>query len=110
MNREERLARNEVLFREVNERIEEVKAREGGPIEFLCECGIETCIEVIRLSTSEYEELRSDPTTFAVVPGHEIEDIEVVVSEGDHFNVVRKHERESEIARTTDPRSSGRSG
>lgn len=105
MNREERLARNEVLFREVNERIEEMRSGEDGEIEFLCECGLETCTAVIKLSTNEYEKLRSDPTTFAVAPGHEIEDIEAVVSESDHFNVVRKHESESEIARRMDPRS-----
>jgi hypothetical protein len=105
MNREDRLARNEVLFREVNERIEEVKALEEGPTEFLCECGRETCTEVIRLSTNQYEELRSDPTTFAVIPGHEIDEIEVVVSASAHLNVVRKHASESAIARKTDPRS-----
>jgi hypothetical protein len=106
MNREERLARNEALFREVNERIEEVKSGVvEEPIEFLCECGDDTCIEVVKLSTNQYEELRSDPTTFAVVPGHEIEDIEVVVSADAHFNVVRKHASESVIARKTDPRS-----
>ena len=105
MSREERLARNETLFREVNERIEEVKASESSTIEFLCECGVETCIEGVKLSTDEYEALRSDPTTFAVLRGHEIEDIEIVVSEGDRFLVVRKQGNEGETARKLDPRS-----
>ena len=105
MSREERLARNEALFREVNERIEEVKSGEGEPIEFLCECGSDSCIEVIKLSTDEYEALRSDPATFAVIRGHEIEDIEVVVSESDHFIVVRKQGSEGETVRKLDPRS-----
>jgi hypothetical protein len=105
VSREKRLARNEAFFREVNERIEEVKGPKEGPTEFLCECGRETCTEAIKLSTSQYEQLRSDPTTFAVVPGHEIEDIEVVVSANAHFNVVRKHESVSDVARKTDPRS-----
>jgi hypothetical protein len=105
VSREERLARNEALFREVNERIEEVKASESGTVEFLCECGVETCIEVIKLAPNEYEALRSDPTTFAVLRGHEIEDIEIVVSERDHFLVVRKQGNEGETARKMDPRS-----
>lgn len=105
MNREDRLARNEVLFREVNERIEEVASTEDGMFEFLCECGLTECTEVVRMTAAEYEGVRADPTTFALVRGHEIEDIEDVVSETDRFNVVRKRPGERDIARLTDPRS-----
>jgi hypothetical protein len=106
MNREERLARNEALFREVNERIEEVKAPQDGEFEILCECGSRECTAVVSVSTPEYEALRADPTTFAVISGHEIADVEDVVRKAPGFNVVRKHAGESEIARKTDPRSS----
>ena len=105
MNREDRLARNETLFREVNERIEEVRSPEEDQIEFLCECGVEACKDVISLTVAEYEELRADSTTFAVVPGHSIEDIESVVAKTERFDVVRKHPSEQDIARSTDPRS-----
>ena len=104
MNREDRLARNETLFREVNERIEEVRSPEEDQIEFLCECGVEACKDAISLTVAEYEELRADPTTFAVVPGHSIEDIESVVVETERFHVVRKHPSEQDIARSTDRR------
>ena len=104
--RKERLARNEALFREVNERVEELS---GGTaleqVEFVCECGDESCIQTIPLTRPEYEQLRADPVHFAVVPGHEILEVENVVSEGDRFYVVRKHGEEQEIARATDPRS-----
>lgn len=105
MNREDRLARNETLFREVNERIEEVRSPEEDQIGFLCECGVEACKDVISLTVAEYEELRADSTTFAVVPGHSIGDIESVVAETERFHVVRKHPSEQDIARSTDPRS-----
>jgi hypothetical protein len=105
VNREHRLARNETLFREVNERIEEIRSPEEDQIEFLCECGVEECKDAISLTVPEYERLRADATTFAVVPGHSIEDIEDVVSETERFHVVRKHPSEKDVARSTDPRS-----
>ena len=105
MNREDRLARNETLFREVNERIEEIRSPEEDQIEFLCECGVTECKDTVRLTGAEYEKLRADPITFAVVPGHSIEDIESLVVETDRFHVVRKHPGEQDIARSTDPRS-----
>jgi hypothetical protein len=106
--RKERLARNEALFREVNERVEEIS--EGAPrldsIDFICECGDADCTQAIPLTRPEYEQLRADPLHFAVVPGHAIPDIEeVVFNDGDRVQVVRKHEDEELIARVTDPRS-----
>jgi hypothetical protein len=100
-----RLARNEALFREVNERVEEISGRAGlDMIDFICECGDADCTMPISLTASEYEELRTDPVHFAIVPGHAIPEVEDVVSEGDRFQVVRKHSEEQQIARATDPR------
>jgi hypothetical protein len=102
---EDRIARNETLFREVNERVQEVSSHtSNGRIDFLCECGDETCTESISLSRDEYERLRSDPLTFGVKPGHVIPDVEDIVEENDRFHTVRKHEDEGRIARATDPR------
>ena len=100
------LARNEALFREVNERVDEVSATATlDSIDFICECGNADCTEAIALTPSEYERVRADPLLFAVVPGHEIPDVEEVVSESKRFYVVRKHEGEARIARITDPRA-----
>jgi hypothetical protein len=93
-----RTARNESLFREVNDRIEELSenveaqgiAPEGGLIEFHCECGREDCTERVRLTVAEYEHVRSDNDRFAVVPGHETPEMEAVVETGDRFVVVDK--------------------
>jgi hypothetical protein len=105
-DRADRLARNEALFRSVNERVEEVV--QPGPaetIDFLCECGDSECVEKISLAREEYERVRAHGAQFALVAGHEIPEIEYVVMRSDRFLVVRKHPDEAEIAQETDPRS-----
>lgn len=105
--REERFGRNEVLFREVNERIETIQKGQGvaGHFDFLCECGDKNCIEQMSMTLVEYEAIRSDPTYFVVVPGHELLEIERIVQTGDRFSVVRKQEEAALIAEEHDPRS-----
>jgi hypothetical protein len=103
--RDERLARNEALFREVNERIEQISRDESQePLEFLCECGDAGCTATIPLSRTEYERVRSDPMFFVVKPGHGAASVEDVVGEDERYQIVRKHEVEARIARETDPR------
>jgi hypothetical protein len=104
--REDRLARNEVLFREVNERVEQVAPDDPGEaIDFLCECGDADCTQTISLTKPEYEHARSEPTFFAVTPSHAIPEIEHVVERHERFYIVKKHEQESRIAVETDPRA-----
>lgn len=103
-SREDRIVRNETLFREVNERVRDLTPSEGG-IEFICECGDEQCIDRVSLSVDEYERVRSDPVEFFVKPGHETLDVEEVVETHDHYLLVRKHVVERNIARQTDPRA-----
>ena len=103
--RKYQIARNEALFREVNERIQEVSDSRATPTtDFLCECGDEACTETVPMRDEEYEHVRADPLLFAVLPGHEIQDVEEVVAENQRFNVVRKHVAEAAIAEETDPR------
>ena len=71
---DERTGENEALFREVNERLKERKRDDSAwqaPSEWICECAEETCTERIVMSPLEYEQLRSEPTHFAVVPNEE---------------------------------------
>ena len=94
----ERTARNESLFREVNDRIEELSkdveaqgiAPDGGLIEFHCECGRESCDERVRMTVVEYQCVRSDNDRFAIVPGHETPEMEAVVEANGRFLVVDK--------------------
>jgi hypothetical protein len=62
----ERLARNQVLFPEVNERLREMIGDSEAPTEFLCECSNADCSETIALDLDEYEGVRSSPNLFAV--------------------------------------------
>jgi hypothetical protein len=106
--REERLGANEALFREVNDRVAEV-AEEfiagESPIDFSCECGDRACAEQIAMTVGEYEALRAEATHFAVVPGHEVPDIERVVARHPNYVVVEKQDPDAkEVARETDPR------
>jgi hypothetical protein len=105
--REERLARNEAISREINEGIEE--AERSSPDEaytrMLCECGHRDCDRVVAITLDEYAEVRQDPRRFFVVAEHVIPDIEVVRSETERFTVVRKLEgTPAEVAESTDPR------
>ncbi len=107
MGRAERLARNEALFREVNERLEELGRRTGtadGGLDFVCECADGSCTERIHLSLPEYEEVRSDPTHFAVLPGHEV-CAEHVVADRGRYRIVAKDGTAGTLAEDTDPRS-----
>jgi hypothetical protein len=104
--REERIARNEVLFREVNERIRELAdpPREAR-IEIFCECGLDDCTERIEVRVRDYELVRAEPTRFVLREGHEISDVEDVVISPDGYLVVEKLGRLAVVARETDPRS-----
>lgn len=106
-SREERVAKNEVLFREVNERIQEAAERADfeGPTVFICECGREDCADPIELSLEEYEHVRAEATRFTIAPSHAMEDVERIVERYDRYMVVEKMERAAEIAREHDPRA-----
>jgi hypothetical protein len=102
VSREDRIVRNEALFREVNERLEEIQESAAETFGVVCECGDAGCKEMLEVTTHEYRDVRAEPTHFLVIPGHEIPDVETVVERTTHFNVVRKHVEEEQIARLTD--------
>lgn len=107
---QQRKAANEALFREVNERMEELHNRfmltEEEPFAVVCECDRLDCNERIELDVAEYERVRQDATCFIVRPGHEDSAVEDIVDTGSHHVIVRKRRGEpAEIARETDPRT-----
>ena len=108
MARKERMAKNEALFREVNERVREIQSggQPEGVVEFLCECGNEDCTAALPLTAAEYEHVRSHSAQFVIVPAHDDPEVESVVGGvAGRFAIVRKHEDEEMIARATDPRA-----
>ena len=106
-----RAARNESLYREVNERIEELNKRFDAALEagaaWVCECADTECTEPIEMTLGEYEELRSYPTRFAVLPGHVVAGVERVVDTHDSYVVVEKVGAAAQVAAELDPRTAG---
>ena len=102
---EKRLALNEALFRETNERVEErvrLFVRDQEMFGILCECASLDCKQRITLSRDEYAQVRSDPTQFVVKPGHTVEEIEEVVLRNERFEVVRKRGVAADVAEFLD--------
>jgi len=87
----QRLARNQVIFREVNERLRALAdAVPDGTTDYLCECGDVECTDKIELRLLEYESVRARPWTFFIVPGHERLEVERIVNELASYMVVEK--------------------
>lgn len=108
--RRARAARNQSLFREVNERIVELSHRfgdEARPNAYLCECLNAECSATIEVPYDEYERLREQGNRFFVLPGHEDRAIEDVVETTPRYVVVEKIGVAREIAESADPRSAG---
>jgi hypothetical protein len=107
--RARRIGENEALYRSINEKIEGLNEAFGVVTETMavvCECGQLECTEQIELDMPTYERVRSEPTMFVVLPGHEIPDVEEVVERLDGFYIIRKDPGgPAELARETDPRS-----
>ena len=70
---EQRAARNEALFREVNENIARLEQRYGStatePV-FICECSNDDCTEHVAVDEDTYRRVREHPRRFLVLPGH----------------------------------------
>lgn len=106
MSREERLAKNEAVLRDINEGIREgAQSIPGERAIFLCECGQPDCEETISLTQNDYEGVRANPRRFFMTPGHEHADIEKIVEHRDSYVVTEKFGRAAEIAEESDPSS-----
>jgi hypothetical protein len=91
--REKRIARNETMFREANERAKSWEERHRLHSEgelYFCECGDRECLEKVRLAKADYERIRMDPTHFVVIPGHEVSEVETVIEAHEGWAIVEK--------------------
>jgi hypothetical protein len=108
-SQEERIARNDSIFRDANEEIA-AYANDHEFVEqvpFLCECATESCVTVVNLSLIEYEEVRSAPTRFFVAPGHQGSEGSVAMLEDrGRYLLVEKGGLAGDVATRLDPRSS----
>lgn len=108
IDHEERLARNESLFRELNERINDVAGALGGDdhgYEFVCECSDSHCTERLTLTRAEYEHVRADGTRFVLARGHATPEVEHVVEHEDDHLVIEKIGVAADVAARLDPRT-----
>jgi hypothetical protein len=101
---EQRAARNEALFREVNENIARLEERHGTttaePV-FLCECAKAECTQHVAVEPDVYLRVREEPRYFLVLPGHEDPQIERVVETHPDYLVVEKTGAAGEVAEHT---------
>jgi hypothetical protein len=103
---ERRLAENEVIFRQANEKAvktleviskqeaeEKVNNTHNGDLTlyFYCECADDKCKERIKLTTSNYKNIHNQSNIFIIIPGHELPEIEKVVKQFPDYFVVQKY-------------------
>jgi hypothetical protein len=91
-SREERVARNEALFQEVNRQIEKLEETLGRreTLAILCECSKKHCLDGVEVEPAVYQRVRSNPLLFFLVPGHEDLEVERIVERTPRFLVVEK--------------------
>jgi hypothetical protein len=106
--RERRLAQNEILFRQVNEGVEEIAsthAEDDHVYEFYCECANADCTMHVHITLAEYERVRADARRFLIRPEHALPEVESVVERKDDWWVIEKQGEAGELAEAADPRS-----
>jgi hypothetical protein len=103
--REIRAARNQSMFRQINERLtrDDPLAELTGSHVIACECADATCVQTLSISHEQYQRIRSQPRHFAVLHGHVYPEVEIVVAEHRTHVVVEKAGEAAHIAEALDP-------
>jgi hypothetical protein len=102
--REIRAARNQALFRAVNEKIIELNEEfggMGGRVSIACECSRVDCVQLLEIRPGAYRAVRESPRSFAVLPDHVDAQVERVVSTHDGYEVVEVHGHGARVAEAT---------
>ena len=92
---EDRIVKINRTFREANERIRARAQQYDAPLEripFLCECPRPDCVQIVRLTISEYSDVRANPVHFFTAPCHENDEEplgKVVVDHGEYVVVAK---------------------
>jgi hypothetical protein len=105
-----RLARNEAMFREANERVEDINRTFGeitGSFEIFCECRDRACTERISVPVAVYERVRGNAKHFLLCVGHEDPEVDRLLEDHETYVIVEKEGDEAErVAEESDPRRS----
>jgi hypothetical protein len=106
--RNERVAKNEAMYRSVNRELEHASEKAGEEptdrIDVLCECGKDSCEATLDLTIAEYDEVHRQLDRFVVAPGHEDDQIERVVTRTEDYLVVDKFGEAERIAEAEERR------
>jgi hypothetical protein len=108
VRRQVHLATNQVIFREINEQLEELNDSFSEIIplgDFVCECADTNCTERIGMTIPQYEQLRAHATRFAVRKGHLSPEAERIVQEEAGYMVVEMVGAAGAYAARFDPRT-----
>ena len=107
-SRLQRVSQNEAIFRATNREIEGASEELGGgpqdELTVICECGEDGCSSTIDLTVAGYDEAHKQRDRFIVVPGHEDERIERVVTRAPNYLVVDKFGEAETIATAEEDR------
>ena len=104
----DRLARNEAVYRDVNEQIDALNSL--GPalprFPIVCECASEGCAQTLTIEHELYEAVRAHPERFIVKSGHVSPMVDEVVEDlGELVVVAKRAGKPREVAEATDPRT-----
>jgi hypothetical protein len=105
--RRDRLVKNEITFRDYNNRRVAVEhqavavdeAVEEELVPFVCEWGSADCIGALMVTVGEFEASHSTPNRFLIKPDHIYPDVEFIAEQHEHYWVVEKHPSEMPLNR-----------
>jgi hypothetical protein len=89
--REVRQAKNQALFRSVNDRIAELSERfaDDQDLQIICECANTGCTERIEVPFEEYARIRECVDWYVITPGHVFPDAEHVIEQHNGYEIVK---------------------
>src|SRR5215210_574122 len=93
-DRELRAARNQALFRAVNEKLRELNDAFAEVTEryaIACECADVSCVETLHIVMEEYVAVRDHHNHFVVLKDHVYPEVERVIGQNDGYVVVEKN-------------------
>ena len=106
-NSDVRAAKNESVFRELNEQLEAAATGSSSDVSgFVCECANIACTAVLAVPLGEYEQVRRHAHRFIVAPdeSHVDPEVEEIVDRGDTYWVVEKKGLAGAVVEDIDPR------
>jgi hypothetical protein len=103
-DREARAARNQAIFRAINDKMLGLNESFGeivGLFSIACECADVSCVRPLDVTPEAYKAVRENPRTFLVLVDHIYPDVERLVSTHEGYAVVEAIGHGAQIAEAT---------